>query len=71
MKYYRVIDEKDNLIGYTSSYVEELPGQQGLPSPVERLHADMRSVNKRLKENDIDVGLEPSGLEQYDGVFDG
>ena len=51
--------------------VEELPGQQGLPSPVERLHADMRDVNKRIKQNDIAIGLEPSGLEEYEGVFDG
>jgi len=60
MKYYRVIDEKDKLIGYTSSYVEEVPGQQNLPSR-----------KKEMDEMDASVGLEPSDLSGYDGVFDG
>jgi hypothetical protein len=58
MKYYRVIDEDDKLIGYTSSYVEEIPDQ--LPSR-----------KKEMDEMDASVGLEPSDLSEYDGVFDG
>tara|TARA_B100001250_G_scaffold299693_1_gene261319 strand:- start:4219 stop:4527 length:309 start_codon:yes stop_codon:yes gene_type:complete len=40
--------------------VEELPGQQGLPSR-----------KRELDYMDAAVGLEPSNLDEYEGVFDG
>jgi len=40
--------------------VEELPGQQGLPSR-----------KRELDYMDAVVGIEPSNLDEYEGVFDG
>ena len=47
--------------------VGELPGQQGLPSSG-YIHA---SRKREIDYMDAKVGLEPSNLDEYEGVFDG